>query len=127
MTAPQQHHLRASSNPAAHPADQAAASSTKLARALEQSEAAADSVQQSADELLVINAVLKQEIPDEVQTGEVAQALQKSDDLGVTIQDAAQELTQVNEALAHEIAERVELESKLAAAKAALAQAGPAA
>ncbi len=96
---------------------------TALARALEQSEAATDAVQQSADELLVINAVLKQEIPDDAQIGELAHALEKTDALEVRIQEAAQELTQVNEVLAQEIDHRVELEQELADTKAALVEA----
>lgn len=96
---------------------------TPLARALEQNEAAHYSVEQSADELLVIHAVLKQEIPDHVQKGEVAQALQKTDELETKINDAAHELAQVNEVLAQEIDERADLERELAATKAALVEA----
>ena len=94
-----------------------------LQQALEQNLAAAHTVQQSADELLVINAVLKQEIPDDVQTGELAQALHKTDALEVKIHDTAQDLAQVNDALAQEIAEREALEQELAATQAALAKA----
>ena len=96
---------------------------TPLARALEQNEAAQDSVEQSADELLVIHAVLKQAIPDHVQMGEVAQALQKTDELETKINDTALELAQVNEVLAQEIDERVDLERELAVPKAALVEA----
>ena len=96
---------------------------TPLARALDQNETVKDTVEQSAAELLLINAVLKQEIPDHVQTGEVAQALQKTDELEIKINDTAQELAQVNEVLAQEIDERADLERELAATKAALAQA----
>ncbi len=95
---------------------------TPLARALELNESALDSVERSACELLVINAVLKQEIPDQVQTGEVAQALQKTDELESKINDTAQELVQVNEVLAQEIDKRAELERELSATKAALVQ-----
>ncbi len=95
---------------------------TPLARALEQNETALDCVEQSAAELVVINAVLKQEVPDNVQIGEVALALQKTDELEVKISDAAQDLAQVNEVLAQEIDARVNLESELAATKVALAR-----
>ena len=95
---------------------------TPLARALEQNETALDSVEQSAAELVVIHAVLKQEVPDDVQIGEVALALQKTDELEVKISDAAEDLAQVNEVLAQEIDARVNLESELAATKAALAR-----
>ncbi|MFC6281856.1 MULTISPECIES: hypothetical protein [Polaromonas] len=96
---------------------------TPLARALDQNETAKDTVEQSAAELVVINAVLKQEIPGYVQVGEVAQALQKTDALENKIQDTAQDLAEVNEVLAQEIDERADLERELAATKAALARA----
>jgi C4-dicarboxylate-specific signal transduction histidine kinase len=103
--------------------DSTRAAPMPLHRALEKSEAVKDTVEQSAQELVVINAVLKQEIPDEVQTGEVAQALQKSDELEVLIQDSAADLAQVNEALEHEIGERENLERELARTRAELAKA----
>ena len=102
----------------------AAAASTSLELALEQSETIQDTVRQSAAELVVINAVLKQEVPAHVQTGEVAQALQKTDELEGRIQTSADELTQVNEALKQEISERADLERQLAVTQAALAEAG---
>ena len=102
------------------PADSA---STSLALALEQNETIQDTVGQSAAELVVINAVLKQEVPAHVQTGEVAQALQKTDELENRIQSSADELAQVNEVLKQEISERADLERQLAATQAALAQA----
>ena len=100
-----------------------AASDTPLARALEQNEAAAGAIKMSADELMIINAVLKQEIPEHSQIGDVAHALQKTDELEGKIQDTAQELAQVNVVLAQEIAERGELEDELLETKAELAKA----
>ena len=97
--------------------------STALGRALDQNTAVQDAVERSAAELVVINAVLKQEIPDHVQVGDVAQALQRTDELEVKINDTAQDLAQVNEVLAHEIDQRVDLERELAETKAALAEA----
>ncbi|MEO5660772.1 MAG: hypothetical protein ABIQ90_13400 [Polaromonas sp.] len=96
--------------------------STPLEHALDQNEAIQDTVEQSAAELFVINTVLKQEVPDHVQTGEVAQALQKTDELERRIQSSADDLAQVNEALKSEIFERAELERQLASAQAALDQ-----
>ena len=96
---------------------------TPLERALEQNETVQTIVEQSVAELVVINAVLKHEIPDHVQTGDVAQALQRTDELETKINHTAQELAQVNEVLAHEIDERVGLEQELAYTKAALVQA----
>lgn len=99
------------------------AGASPLVRALEQNEAAAGAVEKSADELMVINAVLQQEIPEHAKTGDVAHALKKTDQLEVQIQDTAQELASVNVALAQEIAERNELEDELAITKALLAKA----
>ena len=98
-----------------------AASSTPLRAALDQNEAVQHTVERSADELLVINTVLKHEVPPQVQTGEVAQALRKADELEERIQASAEELSKVNDALKHEIDERTRLEAALAAAKADLA------
>jgi C4-dicarboxylate-specific signal transduction histidine kinase len=94
-----------------------------LVRALDKNEAVKETVAQSANELLVINAVLKQELPNEVQAGEVAHALRKTDELETRIHDSAQDLAQVNQVLAQEIGERAVLERELARTKAALAQA----
>ena len=71
----------------------------------------------------MINTVLKQEIPDHVQVGDVAQALQRADELEVKISDAANGLAEVNEVLAQEIDQRAELERELMQTKAALVEA----
>jgi C4-dicarboxylate-specific signal transduction histidine kinase len=104
------------SSPASSPA-------APLVRALGQNEAVKETVEQSANELLVINAVLKQELPNEVQAGEVAQALRKADELETRIHESAEDLAQVNQVLAQEIDERTVLENELARTKAALAKA----
>ena len=98
-----------------------AAAATPLERALGQNTSVKKTVELTAAELAVINAVLEVGLPGEVKKGDVAQALQKTDELEMKIQDTAQELAEVNDALAQEIDERVELERELAAAKAALA------
>ncbi len=99
------------------------AAQTQLARALDQNETVKDVVEQSAAELVVINAVLKQEIPDHVQVDEVAQALIKTDELENRITETAQDLAEVNEVLAQEIDQRADLERELAATKAQLEKA----
>jgi hypothetical protein len=98
-------------------------SPTRLERALDQNEAVKQTVEQSAAELIMVNAVLNQGLPQHVQKGDVAQALQKTSELETLIQDSAQELHEVNEALAQEIDERAHLEGKLAKTEAALAKA----
>lgn len=94
-----------------------------LARALDLNEAATETVEETAAELVMINAVLKQELPDDVQVGDVAHALQRTEELEVKINDATQDLTQVNEVLTQEIVQRMDLERELAQTKAELAEA----
>jgi C4-dicarboxylate-specific signal transduction histidine kinase len=94
-----------------------------LARARDQSAAIQGTVQDSASELAVINAVLKQELPDALQKGEIAQALQKAEEMEGRIHDAAEDLNEVNQLLEDEIGEREYLERKLEATQAALADA----
>ena len=101
----------------------ASSAATPLERALDQNESIKGAVETSASELAVINAVLKQEIPDPVKKGEIAQALKKTDEMESRIQDAAQDLAQVNQALEAEIGERIDLERELKVTKAALADA----
>ena len=94
-----------------------------LDRVREKNEAVKENVEQSAQELVVINAVLKQEIPDHVQTGELAQALENTNAIEERLHESADDLAQVNLALEQEIGERVELERELAVTKAALEEA----
>lgn len=96
---------------------------TPLERALDRNETVEETVKQSSAELFVINAVLKQEIPDHIQTGDVAQALEKTGELEGKIQESAADLAHVNELLEQEIGERADVERELAATKAALAKA----
>ncbi len=99
------------------------APASPLERALDQNVTVQDSVEKSADELLIINTVLKTKIPTPVQTDEVAQALAQGSELKAKIEESATDLAQVNQVLAHEIDERADLERELAATKAALAKA----
>lgn len=95
---------------------------TTLEHALEQNEAIQESVGQSAAELCVVSAVLTQEIPAHLQTGEVAQAIERTEEIESRIQQSADELAQVNLALKEEVSLRANLERQLASAKAALNQ-----
>lgn len=79
-------------------------------------------MKQSSAELFVINAVLKQTIPDHIQTGDVALALERTGELEGKIQESAADLAHVNELLEQEIGERADVERELAATKAALAR-----
>jgi hypothetical protein len=95
-------------------------SARPLVTALHQNDSVKETVKQSADELLVINAVLKHGIPDHAQTGDVAQALEKAEAIEDKIQTLAEDLATVNKLLEHEIDERLDLERELLATKAAL-------
>lgn len=106
-----------------NPASGPDAGRTTLSRALGQNEAAQEIIEQSAAELAIINAVLKQELPDHVQSDDIAMALEKNDELETRIQETAQDLAEVNEALSQEISERAKLEQELQATKDALADA----
>lgn len=99
-----------------------ASTSRPLVKALNQNGSVKETVKQSADELVVINAVLKSGIPGDAQTGDVAQALEKTEDIEDRIQTSAEDLAAVNKLLEHEIDERIDLERELSATKAALAR-----
>ena len=91
--------------------------------AREKNEAVKENIEQSAQELVVINAVLKQEISDHAQTGELAHALERTDAIEERLHESADDLAEVNRALEQEIGERAELERELAMTKAALEEA----
>jgi len=99
------------------------AESAALDRVREKNEAVKVSVDRSAHELLVVNAVLKEEIPDDAQTGELALALERSDAIEERLQESTVDLAEVNQALEQQIGERAKLERELAITKAALEEA----
>lgn len=94
-----------------------------LAHALEKNDRVEETVKQSADDLMLVNAVLQSEVPGRAHSQDVAVALEKVDEINGVMQESAQELATVNELLASEIDERIALERELLAAKAALARA----
>lgn len=96
-----------------------------LEKALDQTVATKIKIEQSALELVVNNAVLKHEMPAEVQNGEIAAALKKNDKLEVKLNEAAQELEEVNQSLTEEIDQREGLERELAEVKSRLSQGAP--
>ena len=105
-----------------HDSSQVAKHSPLLMKALHRNEAAKGKIEQTAEELVVINAVLKQEIPEEVQTGEVAKALDKTDRLEAKINETAKDLAEVNKTLAEEIDHRIEIETEIKVMKDKLAR-----
>ena len=107
--------LKTTSAPEAH--------ATTLGRALGQNEAAQETLEQSADELAIVNAVLKQELPDRVHSDDVVMALERNEELETRIQETAQDLAGVNKALSQEITERAKLERQLKETRSALDEA----
>ena len=67
-----------------------------LDRAIDKAKKVAAEIQQAADNLSIVNAVLQERIPREVQVGDVAQALDQSDEVEEIIDDSAKALEQVN-------------------------------
>ena len=94
-----------------------------LLKALDRNDGVEKVVKHSADELLVVNAVLKKSIPKDTQKGDLAQALEKTEDIGGTIQSSAQDLATVNQLLKNEVDERISLERELLTTKTALSHA----
>ena len=82
---------------------------TSLERTLEKTEAVAADVQRASDNLAVVNTVLEQELPDEVQVGEVAQAIEHTSQLEEKLARSAETLAEVNAALSEEIEKRLEI------------------
>ena len=82
---------------------------TSLDRTLEKSEQVAADVQRASDNLAVVNTVLEQELPDEVQVGEVAQAIEHTSQLEEKLAKSAKKLAEVNAALSEDIEKRLEV------------------
>jgi len=79
---------------------------TSLDQTLEKTETVAAEVQRAADNLAVVNNVLEQELPADVQVGEVAQALEHTGRLEKKLAESAEALAEVNAALSQEIEKR---------------------
>ena len=94
-----------------------------LTKALERNDAVEESVKQSADELMLVNAVLQSEAPTRAHSEDMAVALEKVDSINDVMQESAQDLEVVNKLLEEEIDERIELARKLLATKTALEKA----
>lgn len=88
-----------------------------LTEVLDQSEHIKDVVEECAEELSLVNTVLKQELAGLKLLPEVENALEKSETVENKVQEAAEELSVVNQALEYEVRERQMLEHQLAAVK----------
>lgn len=94
-----------------------------LPHALQKTLGAQEKLEASARELLVVNEVLKQEIPAPViASGEVAAALEKSESVQGDIEQVAEHLDDVSKALAEEVTRRKVAERDLKTTKADLAE-----
>ncbi len=94
-----------------------------LVKALERNDAVEESIKQSADELMLVNAVLKTEVTVHAHSEDVAVALEKVDSINEVMVESAQDLAAVNQLLEEEIDERIELERKLLVTEKALEKA----
>ena len=82
---------------------------TSLEQTLEKTEAVAADVQRASDNLAVVNTVLEQELPEDIQVGEVAQAIEHTSQLEEKLAKSAETLAEVNAALSEEIEKRLEI------------------
>ena len=89
-----------------------------LTKALIQSEQVKTKVEACAEELSLVNTVLKVELDEHLGMGEIQDALQQSELIEEKVQECADDLHAINVALAQEIRERKRLEQKLSDSKA---------
>jgi chromosome segregation ATPase len=91
---------------------------TSLDKTLQKSEEVAADVQRASDNLAVVSTVLEQELPDEIQVGEVAQAIEHTSQLEEKLAKSAEKLAEVNAALSEEIEKRIEVTAERDASQA---------
>ena len=89
-----------------------------LTQALIQSEQVKTKVEECAEELSLVNTVLKVELDEQLGTGEIQDALHQSELIEEKVQECADDLHAINVALAQEVRERKKLEQKLTDSKA---------
>ena len=85
---------------------------------LDKTSAVTADIQSAASQAAVIGTVLAQELPDELQVGEVAQALGQTEALEQKLADSAETLADVTATLEQEIQKRHEADDKLARSRA---------
>ena len=76
-------------------------------------EAVEAEIRRAADHAGVIGAVLAQELPDEIQVGEVAQAIEQTEELEQKLAQSAATLADVTAELGREIKKRREVTKEL--------------
>ena len=85
----------------------------KMLDTVDKTGAVAADIQSAASQVGVIGTVLAQELPDELQVGEVAQALEQTEELEHKLTESAETLAEVTAALEHEVQRRREADAKL--------------
>ena len=83
-----------------NPADQGTAGSHTLADAISKNEEAKEAVQDVADELGVVHAVLTSEVAKIAEGGDAATAVERTAVLEKKLNETADKIAEVNEALA---------------------------
>ncbi|MDR6890906.1 MULTISPECIES: hypothetical protein [Variovorax] len=78
-------------------------SSADLAKALKKSKQATETVQEVADDLSVVHAVLDSEVPKETLHPDVGQAIEQTEQLKDKLKAAEEKLKTVNEALGQQV------------------------
>ena len=90
----------------------------KMLDTVDKTGAVAADIQSAASQVGVIGTVLAQELPDELQVGEVAQALEQTEELEHKLTESAETLAEVTAALEHEVQRRREADAKLTRSRA---------
>lgn len=85
-----------------------------LTRVLDQNEHVKNLVEESAQELMTLNAVLKQDMRAQVPQAELQQAVDKSQAVEKKVLDASAKLSVINVALGDQVNDRLALENQLA-------------
>ena len=89
-----------------------------LAKALDDSKQVKTRVEACAEELSLVNTILKVELDEQPGSGEVQEALQQNEKIEEKVQECADDLHAINTVLAEEVGERKRLERKLSISKA---------
>ena len=89
-----------------------------LEEAHKKAKAVKTEVQRAADHAAVIGIVLAQELPDDVQVGDVAQAIEQTEELEQKLADSATTLAEVSAELGREVKKRRKVTAELTKSRA---------
>lgn len=88
-----------------------------LVKALNDSEQVKTRVEACAEELSLVNTILKVELDEQLGSGDVQEAIQQSEKIEEKVKECADDLQAINTVLAEEVSERKKLEKKLSISK----------